>query len=213
MSDSSITQGSSSPPSSPRRQLHARQPSQHAPSTPSRLRESVAHSPIDEMARSSSQDAEEGAQYSPLSSPPLQPQGDGPSTALGDSLAENNGLVQGQLLEPPQGESNARTRLLEDYYRGAACGSRNCNHGTFSPRLRSYQNSISSGHDPGGRYPGGIGEDGGAADQSNRLLGDSFADTIFGGPRRDKKMSTTQWLALKHGIKNQRLLSVPNDPL
>jgi hypothetical protein len=212
MSESSTTQGSSSPPPSPRRQLHARQSSQHAPLTPSRLRESVAQSPVDEMARLSSQDAEREAQYSPMSSPPLQPQDDGPSTAAGNSLTEDNGLVQGQILESTQGGSNARTCLLEDYNRGAACGSRDCNHGTFSPRPSSYANSISSGHDPGGRYARGIREDGDAADQSNRLLGNSFVDTIFGGPRRDKKMSTTQWLAFKHGIKNQRLLSVLNNP-
>jgi hypothetical protein len=162
------------------------------------------------MAQSPSWDAGRERQYSPLSSPPLQPEQDEPSTAAGDDLVGDDALVQGDIVEPTQGESNARTRLLEDYYRGAACGSRNCNHGTFSPRLRSNQNSISSGHDPGGRYGDGTGEDGGAADRSSRLLGDSLADTIFGGPRRDKKMSTTQWLAIKHGIKNQRLLSVLN---
>lgn len=212
MSDSSQTPRPSSPPPH-QRPLHARQLSQHAPLTPSRLREFVAQSPVDKMARLSSQDAERPRQNSPLSSPPLQPQRDEPSSAAMDSPAENDTMAQGQIVEPTQGESTARTRLLEDYYRGAACGSRNCNHGTFSPRPRSYQNSISSGHDPSGRYGGGSGEDADGADRSSRLLGDSFAETIFGGPRRDKKMSTTQWLALKHGIKNRRLLSVLSFPI
>ena len=208
MSDTSPAPGSSSPSSSPRRPLHARQSSQHAPLTPSRLRESLIQSPVDKMAKLPSREAERERQYSPLSSPPLQPQPDEPLTAAGDDQEEDSGLIQGDIIEPSQAESNARTRLLEDYHRGAVCGSRNCNHGTFSPRLRSSQNSISSGQDQGGRYGGGDGEDGGAAHQSNRPLGDSIADTIFGGSRRDKRMSTTQWLAFKHGIKNQRLLSV-----
>ena len=206
MSDPSQRPGSSSPPPSPRRQLQARQPAQHAPMTPSRLRESVAQSPGDNMARSPSQDAERESQYSPFSSPPLQPQHDEPSVSAGADLSADRGLVPGDILEPTQAESNARTQLLEDYHRGAACGSRTCNHGTFSPRPRSYQNSISSGNDAGGRYGGGASED--ASNRSNGLLGIPFPDTIFGGSRRDKKMSTTQWLALKHRIKNQRLLSV-----
>ena len=213
MPDTSPTPGSSSPPSSPRRQLHTRQSSHHTPLTPSRLRESVVQSPIHRTANSPSQEDEGETQYSPLSSPPLQPQHGEPLTAAGDDPEEYDGFMQGDLVEPTQAQSNARTRLLEDYHKGAACGSRNCNHGTFSPRLRSSQNSISSGNDQGGRYTGGLGQDGGAADQSNRLLGDSFADTIFGGLRRDKKMSTTQWLALKHGIKNPRLLLVLVVPL
>lgn len=214
MSDSPPTLGSSSPPPpAQRRQLHGRQASQHAPLARSRLRESLTQSPVDEMARVPSQNAERERQYSHISSPPLQPQGDEASAGAGGDLTENDALVQGQIIEPSQGESNARTRLLEDYYRGAACGSRNCNHGTFSPRPDSYHNSISSGPDPDGRYGGGIGENVGTANQSSRLLGDSFADTIFGGSRRDRTMSTTQWLALKHGIKNQRLLSVLKVPL
>ena len=164
------------------------------------------------MAKSPSQDTERERQYSPLSSPPLQPQHDEPSDAAGEDLGEEIALVQGDIIEPTQAESNVRTRLLEDYHRGAACGSRNCNHGTFSPRLRSYQNSISSGHDPGTRYGDAGGEDESVADQGNGLFGSTFTNTIFGGSRRDKKMSTTQWLALKHGIKNQRLMSVLTVP-
>lgn len=202
----------SGPPST-RRQLHGRQVSQHAPLVPSRLRESVAPSPVDEMTNVPSEDADGERQYSPFSSPPLQPQTDEPLPGAEGSGAANDGLVQGQIVEPTQGESNARTRLLEDYHRGAACGSRNCNHGTFSPRLRSYQNSIDSSHEPDGRYGGEIGGDGGgAADPSTQLLRDPFADTVLGGSRRDKNMSTTQWLAFKHGIRNQRLLSVLNVP-
>ena len=208
MSDSPSTPESSNPPPAQRRQLHSRQASQHTPLAPSRLRKSLIQSPVDEMAKLPSRNAEREPQYSPMSSPPLQPQSDEPSTEEGVGLAGNDALVQGRIIEPTQGESNTRTRLLEDYHKGAACGSRDCGHGTFSPRPESYQNSISSGHEPGGRYGGSIGESIGAADQSNQLLGDSFADPVFEGSRRDKTMSATKWLALKHGIKNQRLLLV-----
>lgn len=209
--------GSSPPPpgslSPPWRQPFGRQLSPHVPLTPSRLRESVAQSPVEQMAKSPSQDAERDRRYSPLSSPTLQPEHGDPSTTSGEELVADNALTQGDIVEPTRAEPNARTRLLEDYHRGAACGSRNCNHGTFSPRLRSYQNSISSGSDPVGRYGSGIEGDGGAADQSSRLFGDTFADNIFGERRRDKNMSTTQWLAFKHGVKNQRLLLVMTRPL
>src|ERR1700722_2656478 len=211
MSDSS-TSGSLSPPLSPWRQPHGRQLSPHVPLTPSRLRESVAQSPVEQMAESPSQDAERDRQHSPLSSPILQPEHGDPSAASGEELVADNILTQGDIVEPTQAEPNARTRLLEDYHRGAACGLRNCNHGTFSPRPRSYQNSVSSGNDPVGRYGSGIEGDGGAADQSSRLFGDTFAGTIYGERRRDKNMSTTQWLAFKHGVKNQRLLLVMTRP-
>jgi hypothetical protein len=125
-----------------------------------------------------------------------------------EELVADNALTQGDAVGPTQAEPNARTRLLEDYHRGAACGSRNCNHGTFSPRPRSYQNSVSSGNDPVGGYRSGIEGDGSAADPSSHLFGDTFADNIFGERRRDKSMSTTQWLAFKRGVKNRRLLSV-----
>src|ERR1700722_7894841 len=115
MSDSS-TSGSLSPPLSPWRQPYGRQLSPHVPLTPSRLRESVAQSPVEQMAESPSQDAERDRQYSPLSSPILQPEHGDPSAASG----EDNTLTQGDVVEPTQEEPNARTRLLEDYHRGGA---------------------------------------------------------------------------------------------
>jgi len=212
MSDSSPKPGSLSPPLSPWRQPYGRQLSQHVPLTPSRLRESVAQSPVEQMAKSPSQDAERDRRYSPLSSPTLQPEHGDPSATSGEELVADNALTQGDIVEPTQAEPIARTRLLEDYHRGAACGSRNCNHGTFSPKPRSYQNSVSSGNDPVGRYGSGIEGDGGTADQSGPLFRDAFADTIIGERRRDKNMSATQWLAFKNGVKNQRLLLVMTRP-
>src|SRR5271170_7008963 len=126
--------GSLSPPLSPWRQPFGRQLNPHVPLTPSRLRESVAQSPVEQMAKSPSQDAERDRRYAPLSSPTLQPDHGDPSTTSGEELVADNALTQGDTVEPTRAESNARTRLLEDYHRGAACGSRNCHHGTFSPR-------------------------------------------------------------------------------
>lgn len=186
-------------PPSPRRHAHARGSSQqHVPSNPSRLRESITRSPEQNIAQSPSQDQEAGEESSPLSSSASQP----------DNEEEDAAPVQDGLVESNQKDASPRTRLLEDYHRGAACGSRNCNHGTFSPRVRSSQNSISSDHDFGGRFGASIGENGGDSDSTRGLLGDTFVGGLFGGSRKDKQMSTTQWLASKHGFTNQRLLLV-----
>ena len=196
-------------PRSPRRVSRARASSQHVPLTPSRLREAVPRSPEEQMTPSPSHDRASDTEYSPLSSPTLRPEHSQPSTTqspVNDDEEEDQ--VQGNIVEPTQKETNARTRLLEDYHRGAACGSRNCDHGTFSPRVRSSRNSISSSHDFGGRFGASIGEDGGDSDHRRGILGDTFVGGLFGGSRRDKQMSTTQWLANKHGLTNQRTMLV-----
>ena len=198
-------------PPSPRRVSHARGSSQqHVPTTPSRLRETVARSPEEQMTPSPSHDWASDTERSPLSSSTLHPERSEPLTKQShfhnEEGEEGEDQVQGSIVEPTQKETNARTRLLEDYHRGAACGSRNCDHGTFSPRLGSSQNSISSGLDFGGRFGGDIGEDGGDSDGRRGILGDTFVGGLFGKGRRDKKMSTTQWLASKHGVTNQRTM-------
>lgn len=158
------------------------------------------------MSQAPSQDNDAETNQSPSPSPTSRSEQDLPVAGRDMIDEDDHDLVQGSIVEPTQKESNARTRLLEDYHKAAACGSRDCNHGTFSPRMRSYPNSISSEHDFGGRFGASIGEDGGDSDRRRGLLGDTFVGGLFGGPRRGSKMSTTQWLAAKHGVSNQKLL-------
>ena len=206
MSDPSQRPGPASPPSSPR-SLGPRGPSQHAPLVPSRLRETVASSPVDSMAQSQPGEQQNETRTSPLSSPNPYPESSHPLTAEPDPIEEGIEVkVQGDMLDPTKREADARTRLLEDYHRGAACGSRNCDHGTFSPKVRSHQNSVSSVNNSGGRHSGSIAGDGDVADIGHGIFGDTFADGLMGGGSRDTSMSTTKKLANKYGVKNQRLM-------
>jgi hypothetical protein len=125
-----------------------------------------------------------------------------------------------QLAEPPQwagNELNARTRLLDhDHWDAASgCGSENCAHGTFSPRplsprqgsYRSYgsfDSSAISQRGLGGTYVGGN-IDGEDVDPTHSLLGDAIADGVLGGGH-GPKMSTTDWLAKKHGVRSRRMM-------
>ncbi|KAF2456180.1 sulfate transporter family-domain-containing protein [Lineolata rhizophorae] len=102
-----------------------------------------------------------------------------------------------------------RARLLshKNWDQASGCGSDNCAHGTFSPRP---QTGGSGGGDDasragyGGRYPGGLGEYGHTPDPAHALLGDAVADGLLGGGQQGGKVSTTKWLASKHGLKNRR---------
>jgi hypothetical protein len=125
-----------------------------------------------------------------------------------------------QLPEPLQWAGNeltARTRLLGDDQWDAAsgCGSDNCGHGTFSPRplsprqgsfmsYGSFDSSAISQRGMGGAYPGGN-IDGEDVDPTHSLLGDTIADGVIGGGHGNK-MSTTKWLAKKHGVRSRRMM-------
>lgn len=198
-----------------RRSVHGS--SQHAPATPSSLREShqpdsSAILPVETMSRpQSSRSVDRQSQASPqahsfdIDAQDLHPaHSDHASPVKGESGAE----VEGGIDEPSATEADIRTRLLDDYHKGAACGNRHCNHGTFSPRFSvqsSPGGSISSQNGFGGRYPGHA-IDEGTSSQTNRLLGDTIADGLLGGTGsgKDSKMSTTKWLAETHGVKHSR---------
>jgi hypothetical protein len=107
-------------------------------------------------------------------------------------------------------EPSVRTRLLnqQNWDAGSCCGSENCNHGTMSPRpwsIRSYgtTDSIPSRAGFGGPYPGAAGEPDGSAEG---LLGDTVGAALLTRNGKGKKMSTTKYLAKKHGIKNQKMM-------
>jgi hypothetical protein len=125
-----------------------------------------------------------------------------------------------QLAEPPHwagNELNARTRLLGDEHWDAAsgCGSENCAHGTFSPRplsprqgsymsYGSFDSSAVSQRGFGGTYEGGN-IDGEDVDPTHSLLGDAIADGVLGGGH-GPKMSTTDYLAKKNGVRSRRMM-------
>ena len=119
--------------------------------------------------------------------------------------------------EQPAGDARAHLSNQHPYdYTAAHEG--DCNHGTLSPRpgtrntQLSFDSTVSRQHF-GGRYPGGLG-DGVAGSSSNThgVLGDAFADGVL-GPGDGKKMSTTQYLAKRHGVKNTRLMLVSHHSL
>jgi hypothetical protein len=142
----------------------------------------------------------------------IHPQSDRASVHSHDDIAPAETAGASGIIEVDL-ESSLRTRLLShrNWDQASGCGSENCNHGTFSPRpttFRSY-GSISSDHEGfGGRYLGGLGTStGDGADVTHALLGDTVADGLLGG-KKGKKMSTTRFLALRHGIKSEKQMQV-----
>ena len=82
-----------------------------------------------------------------------------------------------------------------------------CARGDFSPHLTSRSGSPSSVRSPlglGGRLPEGSGDaEGDNANNVHGYLGDAVADGVLGGKTR---MSTTEWLAQRHGVQHPRLI-------
>lgn len=142
----------------------------------------------------------------------IHPATDGASA---HSTHENVAPQQGGILEIDL-EPTVRTRLLnhQNWDTASGCGDPNCNDGTTPPRpgvhrnYGSFAGSIRSEHSFGGTYPG-ITEtaDGDAPDVAHALLGDAFADGVMNSGN-GQKMSTTRWLAERHGVKNQRMMYV-----
>lgn len=142
-----------------------------------------------------------------LSPPLLNSEGSQPLSAEPDSMGIGEGLpVTGEIIEPSAEEVQETSSLLESYHHSRVCGLKNCNHGTFSPRpgsMHSPRSSIDT-MNSGGRYADNIAEEGGSRDRLQGLFGDAVADTLGGG----KRMSTTKWLAQKHGIKGQKFMYI-----
>lgn len=185
---------------------HSRTTSQYAPTTPSSLRETqLAQSP--EASTTSLPSTTEIAASQPeSSSPTIADEGILPSSTghTHPTEQETERAVQARLAEPTRHQATVRTRLLEGYQDGAACGSSNCNHGTFSPRIApsSVGSSASSINGYGGINPEN-GENGGGVSISG-VLGDAVTDGLLGG--KPARTSTTSWLADKHGVKGRRLM-------
>jgi hypothetical protein len=195
--------------------------SQHAPVTPSGLR--LSHQPgsptidlTETMSRPQSSHTDRGQGHPSPRAESLDIDAKGAHPLHSDHASpiqdQTRTEVAGGIEEPAVAEADIHTRLLDDYHRASVCGNRHCNHGTFSPRcsIRSSRGgSISSQNGSGGRYPGHT-IDGGDSSQANQLLGDGIADGLLGGLEsgRDSKLSTTKWLAMRHGVKNTKRMYV-----
>lgn len=133
-----------------------------------------------------------------------------PDRASAHSNDENAPPTRQSGIDEVDFEPTARTRLLnhENWDAATGCGEENCNHGDISPRPwlhRSY-GSFNSVDAFGGRYPGSIDAvTGEPPDAAHALLGDTFADGVFGGGPGPQK-STTAYLAERHGVKHKKLM-------
>ncbi|KIW63122.1 hypothetical protein PV04_09997 [Phialophora macrospora] len=195
--------GSPDPPPSPRRpsQQNSRSTTQHLPINPSRLRETTIMSPEDRMARSKSNEEVDESNGSKLPQATVMMDENTPLIAEPEPVVDEHGPnVQGQIDEPSNEAANARTSLLSNYSHSRICGRSNCNHGTFSPRAPSIDSERSTINSFGGPYADRIAEDGSAQDPVRGILGDAISESLT----NSKSLSTTRWLAKRHGIRSHR---------
>jgi hypothetical protein len=109
---------------------------------------------------------------------------------------QHDGIIEVDISEP-----NVRSRLLEAAARDdwVPRPGAHRNYGSFAGSIHS-ENSF------GGAFPGITHTaEGDAPDATHALLGDAFADGVLNSGDR-KKMSTTRWLAERHGIKSRRMM-------
>lgn len=147
------------------------------------------------------QDATNPAAYDiDISAEGIQPGNDTPISAHStQDFAE--APQRGDIVEVDIDAPNVRSRLLDTATRedSASRPGAGRNYGSFA-------SSIHSDHSFGGVFPGPTHTgDGNAPDATHALLGDAFADGVLNTSDR-KNMSTTRWLAERHGIKGQRMM-------
>lgn len=158
-------------------------------------------SPEERMARSKSNEYMENGDKSALPHAAMTLDEGAPLIASPEPvLDEQEPDILGRLDEPSNETHNARTSLLGNYHHSRICGRTNCNHGTFSPRAASFDSRMSTDLSFGGRYADEIAEDGSVQDPVRGVFGSAVTDSFT----NSKSLSTTQWLAKRHGIKSQR---------
>ena len=158
-------------------------------------------SPEERMARSKSNEevGYEGRSTLPL--PAITSDENTPLIASPEPISNELGTVaQGQIDEPSNETYNAQTSLLGNYHHSRICGRTNCNHGTFSPRAASFDSGRSTDTSFGGRDADEIAEDGSIQNPVRGLFGPAITESLT----NSKSLSTTQWLARRHGIKSHR---------
>lgn len=165
----------------------------HAPATPSQLRQ--AHAPSDRSS-SPEETMHRRPSHSYYSDEPLpDPPSPAPYALDPADAPQHDGILELDLAEP-----TVRSRLLD------AAASEDAPRPGVGRNYGSFAGSIHSDHSFGGAFPGIThAADGDAPDAAHALLGDAFADGLLHAGDR-KKMSTTRWLAERHGIKSQRFM-------
>lgn len=178
----------------------------HAPNTPSGLRASVtlARSPEDRVDQATAS----GRRTAPSSSEPSP--NTYPTHLETDSDADEHSLdgqVRGEneLGSKVASETTALLRKPFEFVVGTPAHTGPCNHGTFSPRLESRADSMRSGNSGYG-FVGSPPRRTGSGEGSGGIFGN-----MFGSGRASKKMSTTSYLAERHGITNTRTMYVRLD--
>lgn len=211
------TDGSPSPQSS-----HSRDSSNasarhaHAPATPSQLRHAHApsdrsSSPEDTMHPRPHHDAPEPSSSNEPSRYDFATDGaPPPNTDYHDmgSMNDNHVPLQSGIIEIDL-EPNERTGLLNQTPDGSRNAGSSFNRHSISPRpahrsYGSFAGSIHSEHSFGGAFPGITETAEDAPDAAHALLGDALGDSVTSS--NGKHMSTTRWLAERHGIKSQRMM-------
>jgi hypothetical protein len=198
---------------------HSRTPSiasqtahSHAPLQPSGLREAhtIVGSP-EEIRTADGADADV-APASSNASPNTYPTHPTTEPAAEDDAIDGETHGYGLLGRRAVTETTALLRKPFEFVTGCAHGGE-CNHGTFSPRLDSRTHSVRSGHSGygfGGSPPGTARQ--GSGEGSNSMFG-SLMDRLGNGSGRPKKMSTTSYLAERHGITNTTAMYVCGNSL
>lgn len=173
---------------------------QHAPINPSGLREAhtIASSPEDVRNFERSTDAPSSSEPSPTTHP----------THLDTDPAADDDAIDGRthgfsgLGSRAVTETTALLKKPFEFVTGPA-HTGPCNHGTFSPRFESRTPSVRSGLGGFGGSPSANGEP--SEPETNKSIFSNFFENIglksgTGGGK--KKMSTTNYLAERHGITN-----------
>ncbi len=181
----------------------------HVPATPSGLRQShtVATSPEDTRDATNSagiDEAEAAALSSTEPSPntyPTNMDNEPEEEQELDADADGTAQEESSLLTKGVNETTSLLRKPFEFVMGKPHAGP-CNHGTFSPQLDSSAGSIRSTNAFGGR-PGSVEERPGSAEGSRSLIGSLLENVgVKNGSGGKKKMSTTRYLAERHGIKN-----------
>ena len=112
--------------------------------------------------------------------------------------------------------TSARDRLVEGYFQLSAqsscnnCESGDCEHGRLSPQICDHSSTERRSDSYGGKLDS-------RGDIMHSILGDAVTDGLIGeslgreghgGNGETNKMSTTEWLARRHGITRRRAMYV-----
>ncbi|KAG0652716.1 sulfate transporter [Hyphodiscus hymeniophilus] len=182
---------------------------QHAPINPSSLREAhtPATSPPDARNSERSDDAPSSSEPSPNTYP---------THIHADPGADDEGIdeeVHGFSGLGGKAITETTALLKKPFEFVTSCAHTGpCNHGTFSPRLESRAGSVRSGHGGFGGSPSANGESG--ETETNKSMFANLLENVglkngTGGGK--KKMSTTNYLAERHGITNTTSMSGEGD--